>query len=93
MDKKTARMIADNLTWARNWSAIPITAFAWLGIQWWVLGLYIVAALTDLLDGWFARRATPPAKDVAFDGKADIVFSIATLLWIWMLIPGFYEAY
>ena len=93
MDKKTARRIADGLTWARVWSAIPITLAAWYGLGWWVFGLYIAAALTDLLDGFFGRRATPPEKDDDFDGKADIVFSIMTLVWIWMLVPGFFEKY
>ncbi len=93
MDRKTARKIADGLTWARIWSAIPITIAAWYELAWWVFGTYIAAALTDLLDGWFARRATPLEKDTDFDGNADVLFSIMTLLWIWMLIPGFYEKY
>jgi phosphatidylserine synthase len=88
MDKKIARRVADSLTWSRIWSAVPITIAAWHGLVWWVFGLYIAAALTDLLDGFFGRRATPPQKDNDFDGKADIVFSIMTLVWIWMLIPG-----
>ena len=93
MDKKTARTVADGLTWSRILSAIPITIAAWFGLTWWVFGLYIAAALTDLLDGVFGRRATPPQKDNDFDGKADVVFSIMTLVWIWMLIPGFFEKY
>lgn len=93
MDKKTARIVADGLTWSRILSAIPITIAASYGLTWWVFGLYIAAALTDLLDGVFGRRATPPQKDNDFDGKADIVFSIMTLVWIWMLIPGFFEKY
>ena len=93
MDKKTARIVADGLTWSRIFSAIPITIAAWYGLTWWVFGLYIAAALTDLLDGFFGRRATPPEKDDDFDGKADVVFSIMTLVWIWMLIPGFFEKY
>ena len=93
MDKKTARKIADSLTWSRIWSAVPITIAAWYGLAWWVFGLYIAAALTDLVDGVFGRRATPPQKDNDFDGKADVVFSIMTLVWIWMLIPGFFEKY
>ena len=83
MDKKIARRVADSLTWSRIWSAVPITIAAWHGLVWWVVGLYIAAALTDLLDGFFGRRATPPQKDNDFDGKADIVFSIMTLVWIW----------
>lgn len=93
MDKKTARIVADGLTWSRILSAIPITIAAWYGLTWWVFSLYIAAALTDLLDGFYGRRATPPEKDDDFDGKADVVFSIMTLVWIWMLIPGFFEAY
>ena len=93
MDKQTARTVADGLTWSRILSAIPITIAASYGLTWWVFGLYIAAALTDLLDGVFGRRATPPPKDTDFDGKADVVFSIMTLVWIWMLIPGFFEKY
>ena len=93
MNDVQARRVADALTWARIWSAIPITVLAWYGLAWWVFWLYIAAALTDLLDGWFARRATPPAVDSDFDGKADIVFSIMTLVWLWLLVPGFVERY
>lgn len=93
MNKNTARKIADSLTWARIWSAIPITIVAWLGLKWWVFGLYAAAAMTDLLDGKFARRATPPATNSDFDGKADILFSAMTLVWLWMLIPGFVTQY
>jgi len=93
MKKETARHIADSLTWARIWSAVPITLLAWLGFKWWVLGLYIAAALTDLFDGMFARRATPPSTNSDFDGKADILFSVMTLIWLWLLIPGFAVKY
>ncbi len=93
MNKIVARKIADSLTWARVWSAIPITILAWYELTWWVFYLYIAAALTDLFDGWFARRATPPEKDTDFDGKADLLLSIMTLLWIWMLFPWFFPKY
>lgn len=93
MDRMTARKIADGLTWARIWSAAPITLFAWYDLRGWVLGLYIAAALTDLADGYFGRRAVPPALDTDFDGKADLLFSVMTLVWLWMLVPGFVEAY
>ena len=93
MDRSTARTIADGLTWARIWSAIPITIAAWYELTWWVLGLYAAAAVTDLLDGYFGRRATPVEKDTDFDGKADTLFAVMTLVWIWMLVPGFFEKY
>lgn len=93
MNKATARRIADALTWARVWSAIPITVAALLGLKWWVLGLYVAAAMTDLFDGWFARRATPAKKDTDLDGNADLLFSVVTLLWLWMLFPWFFPEY
>ena len=93
MNKDTARKIADGLTWARIVSVVPITVLAWYELKWWVFGIYAAAALTDLLDGMFARRATPPAKDIDFDGLADLVLSVMTLLWLWMLIPGFVPKY
>jgi len=93
MNKNTARTIADLLTWARICSVLPITVLAWYQLKWWVFGVYIAAALTDLLDGWFARRGAPPKNDVDLDGIADLVLSFATLLWFWLLIPGFVSKY
>ncbi|MDH5617359.1 MAG: CDP-alcohol phosphatidyltransferase family protein [Gammaproteobacteria bacterium] len=93
MDKDTARTIADQLTWARIWLCLPITALAWFDLKEWVVGVYIVAALTDFLDGKFARRAAPPRTDVDLDGNADLLFTVMTLVWLWMLVPGFMEKY
>ena len=55
--------------------------------------IYAAAALTDLLDGMFARRAAPPSSNIDFDGLADLIFSAMTLLWLWRLIPGFFPKY
>lgn len=93
MDRDAARTIADALTWSRIFSVVPITAFAVVGLKWWVFGLYVAAALTDLLDGWFARRGAPPKNDTDLDGIADLILSFSTLLWLWLLIPGFVSAY
>ena len=93
MNRKTARKLADGLTWARIWSVLPLTVFAWFELRWWFLGLYMAAALTDWFDGFFGRRAAPPETDADLDGNADILFSIMTLVWIWMLVPGFYQKY
>ena len=93
MDTTRARKIADALTWIRIWSAVPITLCAWYDLRGWVLVLYIIAALTDMAAGYFGRRATPPEKDTDFDGQADLIFSVMTLVWLWMLIPGFVESY
>ena len=72
---------------------MPITILAWYGASWWVFWLYIGAALTDLLDGWFARRAEPPKSNTDLDGLADLLFSIVTLLWLWLLFPWFFPKY
>ena len=93
MNKITARKIADALTWSRVWSVVPITLLAWYGLKWWVFGIYIAAALTDFFDGLFARRAAPPATAADFDGLADLLFTVMTLLWLWLLIPGFFPKY
>ncbi len=93
MNENTARTIADALTWARIFSVIPITALALLQLKWWVFGVYIAAALTDWLDGMFARRAAPPHTKADLDGIADLIFSFSTILWFWLLIPGFVSRY
>ena len=93
MNPNTARTIADALTWARIISIVPITVLAWYDLKWWVFGLYIAAALTDLLDGMFARRGAPPKTEHDLDGIADLIFSFTTLLWFWLLVPGFITKY
>ena len=93
MNKYTARKIADALTWSRIVSVVPITILAWYELRWWVFGLYIAAALTDYFDGIFARRAVPAKHDLDFDGLADLLMSAMTLLWLWMLVPGFFQQY
>jgi len=93
MNKNTARTIADALTWARIVSVVPITILAWYELKWWVLALYIAGALTDLFDGMFARRATPPRTNIDFDGLADLIFRAMTLLWLWLLVPWFFPKY
>ena len=93
MNKNTARTLADLLTWSRIVGIVPITLLAWYGLKWWVFGLYIAAALTDLFDGMLARRATPPGTDFDLDGIADLIFSFMTLLWFWLLIPEFVSTY
>jgi phosphatidylglycerophosphate synthase len=93
MNKTTARTVADTLTWFRIVSVVPITVLAWYGLEWWVFGLYIAGALTDYFDGVFARRAAPPKSDIDFDGIADVVFRVMTVLWIWLLVPGFITKY
>ncbi len=93
MNREIARKVADALTWSRVLSAVPITLLAWYGLKWWVFAIYIAAALTDFFDGFFARRAVPSSSDLDFDGLADLLITIMTMLWLWMLIPDFFPKY
>lgn len=93
MKPDTARTVADALTWSRIFSVVPITILAALDLKWWVFGLYIAAAVTDWFDGWFARQAAPPKFDVDLDGIADLILSFSSVLWFWLLIPGFVSKY
>lgn len=65
------------LLWQQAWAA----ALAWL----------MVAALTDLLDGWLARRQHWRSPlGALLDPLADkvLVISVATTLWLLALLPG-----
>lgn len=93
MNTTRARAIANSLTWARVFSAIPITILIALDLHGWVFGVYVAAALTDFLDGLFARRAQPARYGGAFDAYADIFFALMTLVWMTWLFPGFFERY
>lgn len=93
MTRRTARKIADGLTWARVASVVPLTLLAVFDLTWWFFGVYVVAAFTDAFDGMFARNASRARYGAELDGRADVFFAIMTLLWIYMLIPGFYQHY
>jgi phosphatidylglycerophosphate synthase len=93
MNPNTARTVADALTWARIASVVPITICAWYNLKWWVFAIYIAAALTDYFDGMFARRGAPSKTGHDLDGIADLIFSFTTLLWFWLLAPGFVTKY
>ncbi len=50
---------------------------------WWCLGLYIVGAATDLLDGWFARKYNQISEFGTFlDPISDKIFVVTTLLML-----------
>jgi len=93
MSPRTARRIADGLTWARVASAVPLTVLAYLNLHWWFCMVYVAAAFTDAFDGIFARHATAADYGSELDGRADVFFAVMTLFWVLMIIPGFYEHY
>lgn len=79
---------------------IPLGAAVWLapGSAAWVLGLMALAGLTDVLDGWFARRwkrraGRPDLRDAGawLDPLCDKVFLISALAAVaWAARPPFW---
>lgn len=72
------------LTWLRI-ALIPAFVFAfWLegdGERWWAAGLFTIAAITDLLDGWLARKWDAQSALGAFlDPVADKLMVAAALM-------------
>jgi len=93
LNTDNARVIADALTWSRIISVVPIIALAWYDLRMWVFAIYIAASLTDLFDGWFARRGAPPKSNVDLDGLADLLFQAMTLVLLWLMFPWFFPKY
>ena len=80
---------------ALSLSRVPLAALLWLAPHEpaWVLSIVVVAGITDVLDGWVARRgkarawndgdrgalAATVARGAAIDGFADKVFVVSTV--------------
>jgi len=53
------------------------------------IGLAVAAALTDLVDGWLARRSgTASARGAALDSWADGALAVALLIALVRLVPA-----
>ncbi len=67
---------------------VPLGLLLWVapGNVWWVLGLMVAAALSDLLDGWAARRAGVPPENLGawLDPVCDKFFIASALLAVWL---------
>lgn len=72
------------LTWFRILAIPAFVLLFWLegeGERWWTAGLFTVAAITDLLDGWLARKWQVQSALGAFlDPVADKLMVSAALL-------------
>lgn len=79
-------------------SRVPLGALAWAAPTnvAWLLSLLALAAVTDLLDGWLARRAGESAENFGalLDPLCDKVFiaSIAAAVWVALGPPGWLAA-
>lgn len=69
-------------------SRLPLAALIWLAPQnpGWLLALMVVAAVSDLLDGWFARRAGVSEDGVGawLDPLCDKAFILSVLIAVWV---------
>ena len=67
---------------------IPLAALIWVAptSPGWLLGLMVVAAVSDFLDGWFARRAgaSPEGVGAWLDPLCDKLFILSVLVAVWV---------
>lgn len=69
-------------------SRLPMAALVWVApasLAW--VGVWLaLAALSDLLDGWLARRMGVPGEDLGawLDPLCDKVFVVSTLVAVWV---------
>ena len=81
--------IANLVTLSRGVLVVPILALLLAGWRWPALALYGVAAATDLIDGWLARRdGRASAFGAQLDAAVDNLFSIAILGFLILDLPG-----
>lgn len=87
--EKGAFKPANAVTLLRGVLIAPIFALLWANRPTAALALYIVAALTDLVDGWLARRFhQTSAFGAQLDAVVDNLFSLAILGFLAMAYPG-----
>ncbi|MBI4145066.1 CDP-alcohol phosphatidyltransferase family protein [Candidatus Woesearchaeota archaeon] len=74
--------------------SVPILwTLALLGLQQPFGWLFALAALTDALDGYFARKLGLVSEFGAwFDSFADNLIYTSMPFWLWMLLPEFFSA-
>ena len=67
---------------------VPLAALIWLAPQSlaWLAALMVVAAVSDLLDGWFARRAGTSEDGMGawLDPLCDKAFILSVLAAVWV---------
>lgn len=81
--------LANIVTLSRAVLVAPILALLLCGWRWPALALYAVAAGTDLIDGWLARREGRASNFGAqLDAVVDNLFSVAILAFMVIDLPG-----
>lgn len=81
--------LANLVTLARIALIVPIAGLLLSGLHGAALGLYVIAATTDFLDGWLARQTgRTSAFGAQLDAVADNIFSLAIFAFLLLAYPG-----
>jgi len=80
---------ANAVTLSRALLIAPIFVLLWAGLTTAALAVYVVAAATDLVDGWLARRfKQSSAFGAQLDAVIDNLFSVAILGFLALAYPS-----
>lgn len=80
---------ANAVTLLRGVLIAPIFGLLAGGQVTWALAIYVAAAVTDLIDGWLARRFKQSSEFGAqLDAMVDNLFSVAILGFLAIVYPG-----
>jgi len=79
---------ANAVTLSRGLLIAPIFALLWAGLTGAALAVYVLAAATDVVDGWLARRLQQASQFGAqLDAVVDNLFSLAILGFLALAYP------
>jgi len=88
MKREDIQSLPNQLTFLRFLSIPVLWFFAFLQFKIAFVILFAFAGLTDMLDGYLARRLKKESDFGAwFDSLADNIISASLLFWIWRLLP------
>jgi phosphatidylglycerophosphate synthase len=80
---------ANAVTLSRGLLILPVFGLLWARQPTAALSLYVLAALTDVIDGWLARRFKQASEFGAqLDAVVDNLFSLAILGFLALAYPG-----
>lgn len=84
--------LANLVTLSRAALIVPILLLLLDGKQTPAFGLYVLAALTDVFDGWIARGTGQSSRFGAqLDAAVDNIFSVGILAFLLLAWPGLWE--
>lgn len=80
---------ASFLTWSRLVAVPVLFIFAYAGMRDLFLGLFVLAGITDALDGYVARRTgTASRAGARLDSIADYAFFGSSVFWVFWFAPA-----